>query len=225
MRGGLVVSVQAAPGSPLAAPEHLAAIARAVEAGGAVGIRTEGVDGDPRDQGGCGRAGDRPRQAPHARHRGLHHARRSRTRWRWPRRAPTSWPWTPRSGRGRTGRADAEFVAAAGAELPGQDPGRRGHGERRAARRPRPAPPRSRRRCPATPATDDAGRAGHSLWSRSWPGSLTSRCWPRGDTARRRRSGPPSGRVPSRWWWAPRSRIRKSSRAGSRAAPPLGADG
>ena len=44
MRGGLVVSVQAAPGSPLAAPEHLAAIARAVEGGGAVGIRTEGVD-------------------------------------------------------------------------------------------------------------------------------------------------------------------------------------
>jgi N-acylglucosamine-6-phosphate 2-epimerase len=44
MRGGLVVSVQAAPGSPLAAPEHLAAIARAVEAGGAAGIRTEGVD-------------------------------------------------------------------------------------------------------------------------------------------------------------------------------------
>jgi N-acylglucosamine-6-phosphate 2-epimerase len=43
MRGGLVVSVQAAPESPLAAPEHLAAIARAVEAGGAVGIRTEGV--------------------------------------------------------------------------------------------------------------------------------------------------------------------------------------
>ena len=44
MRGGLVVSVQAAPGSPLAAPEHLAAIARAVEAGGAAAIRTEGVD-------------------------------------------------------------------------------------------------------------------------------------------------------------------------------------
>jgi N-acylglucosamine-6-phosphate 2-epimerase len=44
MRGGLVVSVQAAPGSPLAAAEHLAAIARAVEAGGAVGIRTEGLD-------------------------------------------------------------------------------------------------------------------------------------------------------------------------------------
>jgi N-acylglucosamine-6-phosphate 2-epimerase len=43
MRGGLVVSVQAAADSPLAAPEHLAAIARAVEAGGAVGIRTEGV--------------------------------------------------------------------------------------------------------------------------------------------------------------------------------------
>jgi N-acylglucosamine-6-phosphate 2-epimerase len=44
MRGGLVVSVQAARGSPLAAPGHLAAIARAVEAGGAVGIRTEGLE-------------------------------------------------------------------------------------------------------------------------------------------------------------------------------------
>jgi N-acylglucosamine-6-phosphate 2-epimerase len=43
MRGGLVVSVQAAPGSPLAAPEQLAAIACAVEAGGAVAIRTEGL--------------------------------------------------------------------------------------------------------------------------------------------------------------------------------------
>jgi N-acylglucosamine-6-phosphate 2-epimerase len=43
MRGGLLVSVQAAPGSPLAAPEHLAAIARAAEAGGAAGIRTEGL--------------------------------------------------------------------------------------------------------------------------------------------------------------------------------------
>jgi len=44
MRGGLVVSVQAASGTPLAAPEHLVAIARAVEAGGAAGIRTEGID-------------------------------------------------------------------------------------------------------------------------------------------------------------------------------------
>jgi N-acylglucosamine-6-phosphate 2-epimerase len=43
MRGRLVVSVQAAPESPLAAPGHLAAIARAVELGGAAGIRTEGV--------------------------------------------------------------------------------------------------------------------------------------------------------------------------------------
>jgi N-acylglucosamine-6-phosphate 2-epimerase len=43
MRGRLVVSVQAAPGSPLAAPEHLAAIARAVVAGGAGAIRAEGV--------------------------------------------------------------------------------------------------------------------------------------------------------------------------------------
>jgi N-acylglucosamine-6-phosphate 2-epimerase len=38
-----VVSVQAAPGSPLAAPEHMAALARAAEAGGALGIRAEGV--------------------------------------------------------------------------------------------------------------------------------------------------------------------------------------
>ena len=43
MRAGLVVSVQAAPHSPLAAPEHLTAIARAVVAGGAAAIRTEGV--------------------------------------------------------------------------------------------------------------------------------------------------------------------------------------
>jgi N-acylglucosamine-6-phosphate 2-epimerase len=43
MRGGLVVSVQAPPESPLAAPEHLAAVARVVEAGGAAGIRAEGV--------------------------------------------------------------------------------------------------------------------------------------------------------------------------------------
>ena len=43
VRGGLVVSVQAPAESPLAAPAHLAAIARAVELGGAVGIRTEGV--------------------------------------------------------------------------------------------------------------------------------------------------------------------------------------
>ena len=43
MRGGLVVSVQADPDTPLAAPAHLAAIARAVEAGGAVGIRAQGV--------------------------------------------------------------------------------------------------------------------------------------------------------------------------------------
>jgi N-acylglucosamine-6-phosphate 2-epimerase len=40
--GGLVVSVQAAPGTPLAAPEHLAALAAAAELGGAVGIRAEG---------------------------------------------------------------------------------------------------------------------------------------------------------------------------------------
>jgi N-acylglucosamine-6-phosphate 2-epimerase len=43
LRGGLVVSVQAPPGSPLANPLHMTALARAAEAGGAVGIRAEGV--------------------------------------------------------------------------------------------------------------------------------------------------------------------------------------
>jgi N-acylglucosamine-6-phosphate 2-epimerase len=36
--------VQAAPGSPLATPETMSAIARAAELGGAVGIRAEGAD-------------------------------------------------------------------------------------------------------------------------------------------------------------------------------------
>lgn len=44
MRGGLVVSVQAPPGSPLATPEAMSAIARAAELGGAVGIRAEGPE-------------------------------------------------------------------------------------------------------------------------------------------------------------------------------------
>jgi N-acylglucosamine-6-phosphate 2-epimerase len=44
MRGGLVVSVQAPPGSPLASPETMSAIARAAELGGAAGIRAEGPD-------------------------------------------------------------------------------------------------------------------------------------------------------------------------------------
>ncbi len=42
MRGGLVVSVQASPGSPLASPETMSAIARAAELGGATGLRVEG---------------------------------------------------------------------------------------------------------------------------------------------------------------------------------------
>jgi N-acylglucosamine-6-phosphate 2-epimerase len=42
MRVGLVVSVQAAPGSPLASPETMSAIARAAQLGGAAGIRAEG---------------------------------------------------------------------------------------------------------------------------------------------------------------------------------------
>jgi len=44
IRGGLVVSVQAAPGSPLRDPAHMAAMARAAEAGGAVAIRAAGAD-------------------------------------------------------------------------------------------------------------------------------------------------------------------------------------
>jgi N-acylglucosamine-6-phosphate 2-epimerase len=42
-RGGLVVSVQAPPGSPLRDPAHMAAIARAAEEGGAAGIRAAGA--------------------------------------------------------------------------------------------------------------------------------------------------------------------------------------
>ena len=42
-RGGLVVSAQAPPGSPLRAPEHMAAMARAAAAGGARAIRAEGA--------------------------------------------------------------------------------------------------------------------------------------------------------------------------------------
>jgi putative N-acetylmannosamine-6-phosphate epimerase len=42
LRGGLVVSVQAPEGSPLRHPVHMAAIARAAEMGGAVGIRANG---------------------------------------------------------------------------------------------------------------------------------------------------------------------------------------
>ena len=43
IRGGLVVSCQAPPGSPLAYTEHMVAFARAAAAGGAAGIRAEGV--------------------------------------------------------------------------------------------------------------------------------------------------------------------------------------
>ena len=44
IRGGLVVSCQAPRGSPLAETEHLVALARAAEAGGACAIRAEGSD-------------------------------------------------------------------------------------------------------------------------------------------------------------------------------------
>jgi N-acylglucosamine-6-phosphate 2-epimerase len=43
LRGGLVVSVQASPGTPLAAPAHIAAMARAAALGGAAGIRATEV--------------------------------------------------------------------------------------------------------------------------------------------------------------------------------------
>jgi N-acylglucosamine-6-phosphate 2-epimerase len=43
IRDGLVVSCQAPPGSPLRAPEHMVAMARAAALGGAVGIRAEGA--------------------------------------------------------------------------------------------------------------------------------------------------------------------------------------
>lgn len=42
LRGGLIVSCQADPGDPLFGPQHMAAMARAAAAGGAVGIRTGG---------------------------------------------------------------------------------------------------------------------------------------------------------------------------------------
>jgi N-acylglucosamine-6-phosphate 2-epimerase len=44
LRGGLIVSCQAAHGSPLASPTVLAALALAAEAGGAVGIRADGPE-------------------------------------------------------------------------------------------------------------------------------------------------------------------------------------
>jgi N-acylglucosamine-6-phosphate 2-epimerase len=44
IRGGLVVSCQAPAGSPLARTEHIVALARAAEQGGARGIRAEGID-------------------------------------------------------------------------------------------------------------------------------------------------------------------------------------
>ena len=43
LRGGLIVSVQAEPGSPLNAPEAIALIGRAAVANGAAGVRAEGL--------------------------------------------------------------------------------------------------------------------------------------------------------------------------------------
>jgi N-acylglucosamine-6-phosphate 2-epimerase len=44
LRGGLVVSVQASPDSPLADPALMVALARAAETGGAAGIRADGPE-------------------------------------------------------------------------------------------------------------------------------------------------------------------------------------
>lgn len=44
MRGGLVVSCQARAGEPLHGPQHMRAMALAVLAGGAVGLRVEGLE-------------------------------------------------------------------------------------------------------------------------------------------------------------------------------------
>ena len=43
LRGGLIVSVQAAPGSALDSPEVIAAMARAAVEGGAAGVRIQGI--------------------------------------------------------------------------------------------------------------------------------------------------------------------------------------
>ncbi|MFO7960467.1 MAG: N-acetylmannosamine-6-phosphate 2-epimerase [Nitriliruptoraceae bacterium] len=44
LRGGLIVSCQAPPGDPLSGPEMMSRLARSVVAGGAVGVRAEGLD-------------------------------------------------------------------------------------------------------------------------------------------------------------------------------------
>jgi N-acylglucosamine-6-phosphate 2-epimerase len=56
LRDGLIVSCQAPPGSPLRAPAHMVAMARAAVAGGACAIRAEG----PADVAAIARAVDRP---------------------------------------------------------------------------------------------------------------------------------------------------------------------
>ena len=44
MKNGLIVSCQARPGNPLRGASHMAAMAKAAELGGAVGIRADGVE-------------------------------------------------------------------------------------------------------------------------------------------------------------------------------------
>ena len=44
LKDGLIVSCQARPGNPLRGASHMAAMAKAAELGGAVGIRADGVD-------------------------------------------------------------------------------------------------------------------------------------------------------------------------------------
>ncbi len=105
VRGGLVVSVQAARG---VAARRGRASRRHRASGGAGRRRRHPHGGTGRghgDPGGCGRAGDRACEAPRERQRGVHHARSWGTRSPWRRREPISSPWTPRSALGRTGAA------------------------------------------------------------------------------------------------------------------------
>ena len=100
---GLVVSVQAPAGSPLASPGHMAAIARAAEAGGAAAIRAEGAE----DVAAIKRAVDLPviglrkRRVSGSEVYITPEAEDARAWWR---RARTWWRSTPRCAYARGGR-------------------------------------------------------------------------------------------------------------------------
>ena len=171
-----------------------------------------GSGDDPRDPGGGRRARDRARQAPHSRHRGVHHARdRGRPggsrRGRGPggcgrHRAPATGRDERRGVRGRGRRGAAGRIVAdvdAGECWAGGGRGRRRGGGDHARRL-----HRWRR----------TGRAGSAAGGRAGAGARGPRAGGGAIRHTRRWSGPRSGRAPSRWSWEPRSRIRKRSRAG-----------